>query len=126
MREKMMIAQNHPSQASATHAIGSGSIWETPFHASMDAAALAIGCPRGPVRYVIRFAATPQLYANLSAISIAARSQTNFSWSTRCMSHACPMSIMHKSPGRKKRNVPMTKTDDFQPPVAAREAGWPR
>jgi hypothetical protein len=53
------------------HATGSGSIWETPFHASMDAAALAIGCPSGPVRYVIRFAATP-LYANLSAISIAA------------------------------------------------------
>jgi hypothetical protein len=52
-------------------ATGSGSIWETPFHASMDAAALAMGCPSGPVRYVIRFAATP-LYANLSAISIAA------------------------------------------------------
>lgn len=55
-------------------ASGSGSIWETPFHASMDAAARAIGCPSGPVRYWIRFDATP-LYANLSAISIAACKQ---------------------------------------------------
>jgi len=71
MREARTMARYRPSQASATHASGSGSIWETPFHASMDAAARAIGCPSGPVRYVIRFAATP-LYANRSAISIAA------------------------------------------------------
>jgi len=71
MREARTITRYRPIQASARHASGSGSIWETPFHASMDAAARATGCPSGPVRYVIRFAATP-LYANLSAISIAA------------------------------------------------------
>ena len=68
------MARYRPIQASARHASGSGSIWETPFHASMDVAARATGCPSGPVRYVIRFAATP-LYANRSAISIAAAIQ---------------------------------------------------
>ena len=64
-----MMARYRPSQASATQATGSGNIWEMPFHKSMDAAAPAIGCPSGPVRYVIRFEPNP---------TVASRSQKSF------------------------------------------------
>jgi hypothetical protein len=63
--------QYRPNQESATAAPRSGSMRAAPFQALMAAAADAVGCPSGPVRYVIRFPAMPAK-ANRSEISTPA------------------------------------------------------
>lgn len=48
--EARTMVRYRPSQASATHAISSGSMVATPLHALIAAAAPAVDSPSGPVR----------------------------------------------------------------------------
>lgn len=113
------MVRNRPRNESATNAPRSGNSIAIPDQALMFSAAVAVDCPSGPVRQVIRLELIPQ-YANLSATSTPTRIKTfSIEFPTKQSENRAQIC------SRRGLYLPIMNDADLHPPESARITGRP-